>query len=162
MQLEQPLITEDITYIKADKKEVEEAKKQSISLGRYKAQESISVDQETKTNISKAPVKEITALIKDKENVIQWDAKDDKAIDVPAVDTKPEVKSDNGATSTEPDKNANRDKPIVNIPSENGNSNIDKDTGKGTIAKPITNDVLEVEPEAPPVKEQEKNTKPAG
>jgi len=151
--------TEDITYVKADKNEVEEAKTEGISLGRYKAKESISVNQEAKSNIGKAPVKEITALIKDKENVIQWDAKDEKTSAVPEINTKPAVKNDNSSTNTDANKNEN--KPSLNIPTDNAHPNVGKEGEKETtINKPINNEVLEVEPEVPPVKEPDKNTKP--
>ena len=60
--------TENVTYLKAeDKKDVEVAKEQGISLGRYEA--SKVVDENTKKKIVDAPVKEITEQIKDKENV---------------------------------------------------------------------------------------------
>jgi hypothetical protein len=164
--------TEDITYVKADKEEVEEAKTEGISLGRYKAKESIAVDKDTKDNIGKAPVKEITALIKDKKNVIQWDAKDEKVVDVPVINTEPEIKNDNSTTNinldTDTDTNINTNvdtdtnvdtitnKPNVNADSENINYGVDKE--KETTTKPKNNDVLEVEPDIPVVVEKDTNT----
>lgn len=156
--------TEDITYVKADKEEVDEAKTENISLGRYKAKETATVDEATKNKIGTAPVKEITALIKDKENVIQWEARDEqKPADVPAAaDQKPETKTDN----TEADKNGKsnenvgKDKPVINVPSENGQSNVDKSKDKeNTPSKPKNNDVLELEPEKPAQSDNDKNTK---
>ena len=158
--------TEDITYVKADKKEVEEAKTEGISLGRYKAKEAISVDQATKNSIGKAPVKEITALIKDKENVIQWDAIDEKINEVPATTVKPEVNNENPKansdinSNTSTNSNSGKDKPVTNIGSDVPNSTVDKENGTSST-KPKDNDVLEVEPEIPVVKETDKNsTKP--
>ena len=74
--------TEKVTYVKGDKEAVDEAKTQGISLGRYEA--SLVVDEETKNKIDKAPVKDITSSIIDKENVTQWEAKDEKTNDSPS------------------------------------------------------------------------------
>lgn len=152
--------SQDITYIKADKSEVDEAKKESISLGRYKAKETATVDEATKDKMSKAPVKEITALIKDKENVIQWEAKEEeKPVQVPAVETKPEVKpSENPTTdSTKTNANPEKEKPVINVPSENGEANSDKGNGKEvTPSKPKNNDIIELEPEKPVTSENGK------
>jgi hypothetical protein len=159
--------TEDITYIKADKKEVEEAKTEGISLGRYKAKEAISVDESTKSNISKAPVKEITALIKDKENVIQWDAKDEKNNEAPATKVNSEVKNENPPANVDSNTNSNantnlgKDRPITNIPSDTPNSNVDKETGNNSNKPTKNNDILEVEPEPSAVIDKDKNSKPA-
>ncbi len=143
--------TEDITYVKADKKEVDEAKTEGISLGRYKAKETASVDQATKDKISKAPVKEITALIKDKENVIQWEAKDEqKPAQIPVDETKPEVKPEKPATDSKTNTNPEKDKPVINVPSENVDSSTDKNNEKvNTPSKTKNNDVLELEPVTP-------------
>lgn len=150
--------TEDITYVKADKEEVAEAKTENISLGRYKAKETAAVDQATKNKIGTAPVKEITALIKDKENVIQWEARDEqKAEDVPAAtQQKPEVKTDkpeadaNSGNSGNSNTNGGKDKPVINGAADNGNSNVDKNVGKeNTPSKTKNNDVIELEPEKP-------------
>jgi len=160
--------TEEITYVKADKEEVAEAKTEGISLGRYKAKETATVDDATKNKISTAPVKEITALIKDKENVIQWEAKDEqKPVEVP-VDSKPEVKADKPVDSTTGNTNGNtntnanegKEKPVINVPSESGNSNVDKSKDKeNTPSKPKNNDVLELEPEKPVSSDKDKNSK---
>jgi hypothetical protein len=152
--------TEDITYVKADKKEVEEAKTEGISLGRYKAKETATVDDATKDKMSKAPVKEITALIKDKENVIQWEAKDEqKPAQVPAAETKPaEVKPDKPAADSNASTSVGKDnKPAINVPSENGGSKTDKGDGKEvTPSKPKNNDIIELEPEKPVMPENGK------
>lgn len=156
--------TEDITYVKADKEEVAEAKTENISLGRYKAKETATVDEATKNKIGTAPVKEITALIKDKENVIQWEAKDElKPADVPATaDQKPETKIDKSEADKNGKSNENvgKDKPVINVPSENGESNADKTKDKdNTPSKTKNNDVIELEPEKPAESDKDKNTK---
>ncbi|WP_160691855.1 anti-sigma factor domain-containing protein [Clostridium sp. C2-6-12] len=164
--------TEDITYVKADKEEVAEAKTENISLGRYKAKETAAVDDVTKNKIDKAPVKEITALIKDKDNVIQWEAIDEKKpVDVPAAaEQKPEVKTDkpevdtNGGNSNGNSGKSNasdgKDKPVINGATDNGNSNVDKNAGKeNTPSKPKNNDVLELEPEKPVQSDKGNTTK---
>ena len=51
---------------------MEEAKTKGISLGRYEV--SLSADETVKSKIDNIPVKEITSLIKDKENCIYWKA----------------------------------------------------------------------------------------
>jgi hypothetical protein len=156
--------TEDITYVKADKEEVAEAKTENISLGRYKAKETATVDEATKNKISTAPVKEITALIKDKENVIQWEAKDEqKPSETPAAaDAKTEVKPDKQAAdkSGTAATTEGKDKPVINVPSENGNSNTNKEPDKDkTPTKPKNNDVLELEPEKPVQLDKDNGTK---
>lgn len=153
--------TEDVTYVKADKKEVDEAKTEDISLGRYKAKEIASVDEATKDKIGKAPVKEITALIKDKENVVQWEAKDEKKVEqIPAAEiTKPEGKTAEKPVDDSAKANVNpeKDKPAINVPSENGNSKTEKGNGKEvTPSKPKNNEVLELEPEKPATPESGK------
>lgn len=157
--------TEDITYVKADKKEVDKAKTENISLGRYKAKEAVSTDEATKNKIVTAPVKEITALIKDKENVIQWEAIDEKkSADVPvSEEQKQENKIDKPAVDTKvgnSNSNVEKDKRVINASSENGDSSIDKNKDKETIpSKPKNNDILELEPEKPVEPDKDKNTK---
>lgn len=155
--------TEVITYVKADKEEVDEAKTEGISLGRYKAKETATVDEATKNKIGTAPVKEITALIKDKDNVIQWEAKDEqKATETPVADTNPEVKTDKPAAdiSGGSSKNEGKDKPVINVPSENGDSNANTGTDKeNTPNSPKNNDILELEPEKPVDAEKDKPSK---
>lgn len=151
--------TEEITYVKADKEEVAEAKTEGISLGRYKAKEKATVDDATKNKIGTAPVKEITALIKDKENVIQWEAKDEQKPAEAAADSKPEVTTDKPADSNV-NGNEGKDKPIINVPSENGDSNVDKSKDKeNTPSKPKDNEILELEPEKPVQSDKDKTSK---
>ena len=94
--------TENVTYVKAENKEdVEVAKEQGISLGRYEA--SKVVDEQTKKKILDAPVKEITDQIKDKENVSYYNGVEDKVQD--SSTTKEENK--NSAQAGNPSKDVN-------------------------------------------------------
>lgn len=81
---------ENVTYVKGDKNAVEEAKTQGLSLGRYEV--SLSADESVKSKIEDIPVKEITALIKDKENCIFWKA--DNKEDLEKNDKKNNLSSD--------------------------------------------------------------------
>ncbi|HEX9027005.1 MAG TPA: anti-sigma factor [Clostridium sp.] len=140
--------TEKVTYVKGDKEDVNEAKTKGISLGRYEA--SLVADEETKSKIDKAPVKDITSSIKDKENVVQWQAEDEKITDekakindAPVTNVNPEVKTDTPL----------KDKPGVNVPNQNVESDINNpviEKGKDNNIKPENNEVLELEPEVPP------------
>ncbi|GAA0079083.1 hypothetical protein UT300005_34620 [Clostridium sp. CTA-5] len=74
--------SENVTYVKANKDAVEEAKTKGISLGRYEATRSLNED--VKSDIEDIPVKEITSLIKDKGNYIHWEA--DDVIEIPKIE----------------------------------------------------------------------------
>ncbi|EKQ57072.1 MULTISPECIES: anti-sigma factor domain-containing protein [unclassified Clostridium] len=141
-----------VTYVKGDKEDVDEAKTKGISLGRYEA--SKVADEETKKKIDIAPVKEITASIKDKDNVIQWDAKDEK-------DT-PINPSTNSGIDVKPDKPV-VDKPVINAPADNTNPNSDAGKGKDNTVKPDkgNNDVLQLEPDVPAQSDKNGTSKPA-
>jgi len=140
--------TEKVTYVKGDKEDVNEAKTKGISLGRYEA--SLVADEETKSKIDKAPVKDITSSIKDKENVVQWQAEDEKITnekakinDAPVTNVNPEVKTETPL----------KDKPGANVPNQNVESDINNpviEKGKDNNIKPENNEVLELEPEVPP------------
>lgn len=129
--------TEKVTYVKGDKEAVDEAKTKGISLGRYEA--SLVADEETKSQIDRAPVKDITSSIKDKENVIQWEAKDERNNDVPVTNTKPQVDIEKPQT----------DKPIITAPSDEEKPNTNEGVDKDKNNKPEDNGVLELEPEVP-------------
>ena len=150
--------TEKVTYVKGDKEAVDEAKTKGISLGRYEA--SLVADEQTKKTIDRAPVKDITSSIKDKDNVTQWQAGDEKVvdekavdekakiIDVPVANTNPEVKTETPAT----------EKPGVKVPTENPDSNININTDiekvKDSNTKSQNDGVLELKPEVPPTQTQ--------
>lgn len=130
--------TEKVTYVKGDKEAVDEAKTKGISLGRYEA--SLVADEETKSQIDKAPVKDITSSIKDKDNVIQWEAEDEKIKDVPAVTTpKTEVEIEKPVT----------DKPVIKAPSDKAGSVSNGNEEKDNNIKHEDDAVLELEPEVP-------------
>ena len=138
--------TENVTYVKGNKEAVQEAKTKGISLGRYEA--SLSADGEIKNNIEKAPVKEITALIKDKENVIHWEAED----------VKPETSVNETQSNEKPQQNNEKpalekpaDKPSVVIPSTPIDSpkdtNVDGNKKPTIDEEPEDGGILEVPPE---------------
>jgi len=152
--------TETVTYVQGNKEAVDEAKTKGISLGRYEA--SLVADEQTKKTIDRAPVKDITSSIKDKDNVTQWQAGDEKVvdekavdekakiIDVPVANTNPEVKTETPAT----------EKPGVKVPTENPDSNIninintDIEKVKDSNTKSQNDGVLELKPEVPPTQTQ--------
>ena len=171
---------ENITYIKAeDKKDVEEAKEQGISLGRYEA--SKVVNEETKKKITSAPVKEIAEQIKDKENVIYHNAEDESAEDVsaPKEDSKEDTKSNavskdnaydntttNNSVSDKNNSSSNENKDQIN--SSNAKDNIKHSTdessadnkGNSDVSEEqseIKNGILDLQPEAP---KEDENKKP--
>ncbi|AWK51904.1 anti-sigma factor [Clostridium beijerinckii] len=140
--------TEKVTYVKGDKEDVNEAKTKGISLGRYEA--SLVADEETKSKIDKAPVKDITSSIKDKENVVQWQAEDEKIADEKAKLNDAPVTNINPEVKTETPLN---EKPEFSVPNQNAESDINNpviENGKDNNVKPENNEVLELEPEVPP------------
>ncbi len=143
--------TEKVTYVKGDKDDVDEAKTKGISLGRYEA--SLVVDEETKNKIDKAPVKEITASIKDKENVTQWEAQDEKANEAPAItntNSSSDIKEEKPVSEKPATEQGTTEKPVINAPSDNAGSNIDSGKTKDNTAKTENNDgILELDPEVP-------------
>lgn len=141
--------TEKVTYVKGDKDDVDEAKTKGISLGRYEA--SLVVDEDTKNKIDKAPVKDITASIKDKENVTQWEAQDEKTNEAPATtNTNSDVKEEKPVTEKPTTEKPITEKPAINAPSDNAGANIDSGKTKDNTAKNENNDgILELDPEVP-------------
>lgn len=160
--------TENVTYLKAeDKKDVDEAKEQGISLGRYEA--SKVVDEETKKKIVNAPVKEITEQIKDKENVIYYDAEDnksgeletsntDKTNSVPVDKSNADISDSKINTDAAADNskktNDNKDadgtanqKPEINAPTDEKVPVYSENNSDAANKSQINNGVLELEPE---------------
>ena len=164
--------TENVAYIKVDdKNDVEEAKEQGISLGRYEA--SKVVDEETKKKIVSAPVKDITEQIKDKENVKYYNADEDKAEDVSAPkEEKVEDKinmipadnnsNTNNATTKETKEtkengnNANHKLDIVAPSDEKTPAHSDKSEENNDKSE-INNGILELNPEKPAEGENSSN-----
>lgn len=164
--------TENVTYLKAeDKKDVEEAKEQGISLGRYEA--SKVVDEETKKKIVNAPVKEITDQIKDKENVIYYDAVEDNSQDTsaskeegknPVKGDKPSEKvSDNNGVNTtnnnsndttsssnndnKVQENVSNEQPDISVPADENVPAKSESKDANINNSEINNGILELEPE---------------
>lgn len=154
--------TENVTYLKAQNKDdVVQAKEQGISLGRYEASKVVS--EETKKKIVNAPVKEITDQIKDKENVIYYNAEDEKAEDVsnPKEENKNNIiqkdKASDSNVNINPSTNTNTDKkeqssvtsqkPDIGTPADdNVPSQTDKEENS-TSKSEINDGILELEPE---------------
>lgn len=131
--------TEKVTYVKGDKEDIDEAKTKGISLGRYEA--SLKVDEDTKSKIDVAPVKEITDSIIDKENVTQWDAKDERN-----SDTAPVINS----SSDEKNEKSTIDKPVINGAADNSKSSIDSGKAIDNNKENQKDDeVLDLQPEVP-------------
>lgn len=132
--------TEKVTYVPGDKEDVNKAKEQGISLGRYEAASRVA-DQDIKNKIGTAPVKDITASIKDSESATEWKAQDQKDTNAPAINETPEVKPEKPATdSVRP--NASTDTTESSSDLSNGNNNI-------TNKSDNSNEVLSLQPDVP-------------
>ena len=158
--------SEKVTYVKGNKEDVKEAKSAGISLGRYEVLQ--VADENEKKEIDKAPVKEITELIKDKENVIQWgDDESSAAVKVPGSEVvdEPENNSpnkDSNVNNTNVSNNNNNNnnnnneghkKPVINgavDSSSNANTNNNNNSG---AQKPDDDIIIEVPPENKPAEE---------
>ena len=162
--------SEKVTYVKGKKEDVEEAKSAGISLGRYEVLQ--VADEDAKKEIDKAPVKEITELIKDKENVIQWgDDEDSEKVKVPGSEVVDKVENntantDNNSNNTNGSNNNNDGikKPVINgavDSSSNANTNNNNNNNNSGTQKPEDDIIIEVPPEnkvpeetVPPNKEE--------
>lgn len=153
--------SEKVTYVKGNKEDVKEAKSAGISLGRYEVLQ--VADENEKKEIDKAPVKEITELIKDKENVIQWgDDESSAAVKVPGSEVvdEPENNSpnkDSNVNNTNVSNNTNNNeghkKTVINgavDSSSNANTNNNNNSG---AQKPDDDIIIEVPPENKPAEE---------
>ena len=160
--------SEKVTYVKGKKEDVEEAKSAGISLGRYEVLQ--VADEDAKKEIDKAPVKEITEFIKDKENVIQWgDDEDNEKVKVPGSEVVDKVENnttntDNNANSTNGSNNNNDGikKPVINgAVDSSSNANTNNNNNNSGTQKPEDDIIIEVPPEnkvpeetVPPNKEE--------
>ena len=152
--------SEKVTYVKGNKKDVKEAKSAGISLGRYEVLQ--VADENEKKEIDKAPVKEITELIKDKENVIQWgDDEGSAAVKVPGSEVVDKAESNssdansnvNNANVSNKNNNDGHKKPVINgavDSSSNTNTNNNNNSG---AQKPDDDIIIEVPPENKPPEE---------
>lgn len=172
--------TENVTYLKAeDKKDVEVAKEQGISLGRYEA--SKVVDENTKKKIVDAPVKEITEQIKDKENVSYYNATEEAVKDTSApkdenknpvqVDEPSEKVNDTSKNSnnknnsndiinnsdSKTEENVSNKQPDISAPVDENITNKSDNNDTDTKKPEINNGILELEPEKPENTETDKN-----
>lgn len=166
--------SQNITYIRAEQNEdIRKAEECGISLGRYEA--SKVVDDETKKNIVEAPVKQITEQIKDKKDVIHWDAYEDEDV---AKDFEDNQEKNNDSMQEEinstPSENIEKPKEILDK-NENKNVEIDNsvktkdnisdedkmnsadDNEKKDIISDKPTEVLELEPEESSEEKVEKN-----
>jgi hypothetical protein len=132
--------TEKVTYVLGDKEDVNKAKEQGISLGRYEAASRVA-DQDIKNKIGTAPVKDITASIKDSESATEWKAQDQKDTNASVISETPEVKPEKPAA----------EKPMINAPSDTTEPS--SDLGKGndntTNKSDNGNEVLSLQPDVP-------------
>eukprot|EP00831_Metopus_contortus_P074441 TRINITY_DN67_c0_g1_i20.p1 TRINITY_DN67_c0_g1~~TRINITY_DN67_c0_g1_i20.p1 ORF type:complete len:345 (+),score=82.53 TRINITY_DN67_c0_g1_i20:848-1882(+) len=137
--------SQKLTYVKAKKEDVEEAKTKGISLGRYEATQ--IADNTVKNKLDKAPVKEITELIKNKQNVIQWGVdKNNETIKIPAKVVDKEMINKNNTINN----NSSHSKDDLGLPekvtddSKNTQENISNN--KNSNNEKSEDDVLEVKP----------------
>lgn len=145
--------SEKVTYVKANKKDIEEAKSAGISLGRYEVLQ--VADEKAKNKIDKAPVKEITELIKDKKNVIQWgddenigavkvtgsEAVDDEKINTDAKN------NDSNNTNISNNNNSELKKPMINGEIDSNNNSNKNNNDNSSAQKPDDDPIIEVPPE---------------
>lgn len=128
---------EQVTFVPAEKEDVDKAKEQGISLGRYEAASRVA-DQDIKDKIGTAPVKDITASIKDSETSTEWNTKENAA----NTNEIPEVKTEKPAI----------DKHEPNAYSDTAESSSDSVKGnKDNIANKSDNsdEVINLQPDEP-------------
>jgi hypothetical protein len=147
--------TEKVTYVKGNKEDVEEAKTAGISLGRYEVFK--VVDEESKKQIDKAPVKDITELIKDNENVIQWGTdENNQVIKVPGSEVVDEALNDdvpvNNNTNSNNNSNTSEEpkRPTIDVPSDNNNINTNTGNQNSSIVKPDDDPIIDIKPDPKP------------
>lgn len=154
--------SEKVTYVKANKKDVKEAKNAGISLGRYEVLQ--VADENEKKEIDTAPVKEITELIKDKKNVIQWgDDESNATVKVPGSEIVDEAENnsndvDNNLNNINVSNNNNDNnglkKPVIDgAVDSSSNTNTNNNNDNSATQKPEDDIIIEVPPENKPVEE---------
>jgi hypothetical protein len=141
--IQETFSTEKVTYVEGDKEAVKEAKTKGISLGRYEASLKVD-DEETKSKIDRAPVKDITSSIKNKADVDQWEQEDNSS-NTSAADTNKNANVNSGKQSI--------DRPTINVPSNkpitNSGAGKEKDNNSSAAKPAKNNDELELTPEVP-------------
>ncbi len=150
--------SETVTFVKGKQKDVEEAKTKGISLGRY---EVVQMAGNGKEALDTAPVKEITELIKDKENVIQWN---DKTVEINAesVDVKvEEPKTEEKGSFNNDSQNGN----ITHIPTDSQTSGNEivvegENVGDTNLSKPKDDVIINVQPDVNEEEQQQPSMDP--
>lgn len=159
--------TENIACVTVDKKEdIKEANEKGISLGRYEAYK--VADDKIKENIKTAPVKDLTAQIKDKDNVVYWDSSKDEinnsnntSSSTAVQDEKPvvsqndeQVKNETSTDTSKSDVNTEGNKQNSKLPSNsNDNSAVNNqgsNQGSSSSSTSGSTQEIELQPETPP------------
>ncbi|MDO5516583.1 MAG: hypothetical protein Q4F66_03440 [Clostridium sp.] len=161
--------SENIACVTVDKKEdIKEASEKGISLGRYEVYK--AADDSVKENIKTVPVKELTAQIKDQDNVVYWDSSKDEINNVPPSDAvkdeKPAVSQNDTEVKTEAStdtsksgvvngetnkQNQNQNsKPPSNIKDNNTSDNQGNKQENTSSSTSGTTQEIELKPETPP------------
>lgn len=166
--------TENVACVTVEKKEdIKEANEKGISLGRYEAYK--VADKNIKENIKTAPVKDLTAQIKDQDNVVYWDSSKDElnkeSSSTTTKDEKPDVsqsetpvKEDNGTNSTvsnsKNDTKKESTKPNSKLPANSSDNSSIKHQGNSTESSSSNSSSvtpeIELKPEVPPEKNDKK------
>lgn len=156
---------ENIACVTVDKKEdIKEANQKGLSLGRYEAYK--VADDNVKQNIKTAPVKELTAQIKDQDNVVYWDSSKDElnsSESAPVVkDEKPvisqtdESKNNTTTGSSKTEVNNESGKQQSKLPSGSNDNSSSSSTGSNqgnnnnTSSSSNAPQEIELQPETPP------------
>ncbi|NME82835.1 anti-sigma factor domain-containing protein [Clostridium sp. SM-530-WT-3G] len=155
--------SQNVACVTVDKKEdIKEANEKGISLGRYEAYK--VADEVTKKNIKNAPVKELTAQIKDQDNVVYWDSNSDEINNLETIPNKEEDKSavsktdekNNSSAITTDNETKVKDEPNKHQESKLPSASIDKDSDSikeennntSSSSSNMTQEI-ELKPEAP-------------
>ncbi|HCW54066.1 MAG TPA: hypothetical protein DG753_10075 [Clostridium sp.] len=154
--------SQNVACVTVDKKEdIKEANEKGISLGRYEAYK--VADETMKKNIKNAPVKELTAQIKDQDNVVYWDSNSDEINNLETVPNQEEDKStvsktdeNHNSSSTTDNETKVKDESNKHQESKLPSASIDRDSDSvkeennntSSSSSNITQEI-ELKPEAP-------------
>lgn len=132
---------ENITFVKADQDDIKAASDKGISLGRYKA--FVVADTDTKENITSVPVKDITAIIKEKENCIYWKAQDiapeDNTENSNSNISESQKEDINNKTQDVTSSSQNSSESVSNNNANNSNNSSTSGTTNNNKEKPVIN-----------------------
>ncbi len=144
--------SETVTFVKGKQEDIAEAKTKGISLGRYEAVQ--IAGESSKEPLDTAPVKEITELIKDKVNVVQWAEEPVKIEGTTVVDDSSKDKKDNNITETETPSSSSISNEVSNTPqisNEESSSDIQGENVDNNVSdKPKEDVTLNVQPDPQP------------